>query len=336
MPTVTAAFARHMATAAGLQLTHKGSVLQGDTTVYQMEPARDGRVCDLEYYALIEWIRQGAEDQAALVAAYAQAIRPDDLGALGLAIKCAPVLRQSLQRVERYFRLVTDTVRYRLRDDGRLSYFTIEGLSEDHPALHLRNECALASFLTGLRGMAGSQLTPERLTFRHACSGDAARYEAQFGCPVVFGAEQDAIVLKSILLELPNRLGDEGLSAFLTEHLKTQIGSQSDDSQLKSRLLELLAPELSNGVPPASDMARCMGMSERTLYRKLAEEGLTYRDVLHQAQSRLARDLLSQNKCSIAEIAFLTGFSEQSSFSRAFKRWVGKTPAQFRQQALPE
>jgi AraC-like DNA-binding protein len=85
-------------------------------------------------------------------------------------------------------------------------------------------------------------------------------------------------------------------------------------------------------VPQAAEIARDMAMSERTLYRRLAEEGLTFRDVLTEAQSSLAQELLRDSDSSIAEIAFLTGFSEQSTFSRAFKRWVGLAPAQFRQQ----
>ena len=80
-------------------------------------------------------------------------------------------------------------------------------------------------------------------------------------------------------------------------------------------------------------MAHFMGISERTFYRRLAEEGLSFRDVLQDAQSALARELLSETDCSIAEIAFLTGFSEQSTFSRAFKRWVGEAPARYRQLA---
>ena len=70
------------------------------------------------------------------------------------------------------------------------------------------------------------------------------------------------------------------------------------------------------------------------LYRRLADENLSYRDVLQDAQLSLARDLLTDSDCSIAEVAFLTGFSEQSTFSRAFKRWVGEAPAQFRQLSL--
>jgi len=95
-----------------------------------------------------------------------------------------------------------------------------------------------------------------------------------------------------------------------------------------------LTPTLSNGRPQAAVIARDMGLSERTLYRRLAEEGLTFRDVVGRAQLALAQEMLRTSDVSIAEVAFLTGFSEQSTFSRAFKRWVGQAPAQFRQQQV--
>ncbi|GHF52466.1 helix-turn-helix transcriptional regulator [Seohaeicola zhoushanensis] len=134
------------------------------------------------------------------------------------------------------------------------------------------------------------------------------------------------------MLDLPNRLGDSAVNAFLTAHLESELGPLSEEASLRAALLRRLTPSLSNGVPQAAVIARDLGMSERTLYRRLAEEGLTFRDVLVQAQSALAQELLRDGSNSIAEIAFLTGFSEQSTFSRAFKRWVGKAPAQFRQQ----
>lgn len=332
MPSVTAAFARRMTHAAGLELTSGGAVLDGKRTLYQMAPAQSGRVSEVEYYALIEWLRQRTPERAPLVSAYAGVISPDDLGPLGLAIKCAPRLRESLQRAARYYRLVTDTVRLTL-DEGDLALFSLHGLTEDHPALHLRNECALAGFVAAMRTIAGADVTPDHVAFRHDAAGDPAQYVEIFGCPVTFGADGDVIALQPATLDLPNRLGDAGLSQFLTAHLKDLMHDLPEDLPIRDRLLRELAPRLSNGVPAAPDVARAMGMSERTLYRKLADAGLTYRDALHHAQLSLARDLLSGRSCSIAEIAFMTGFSEQSSFSRAFKRWEGKTPAQYRAQS---
>jgi len=136
------------------------------------------------------------------------------------------------------------------------------------------------------------------------------------------------------MLDLPNRLGDPAVAAFMRAYLDDQIEAMADGRSLAETLLHQLSTSLSNGVPTAVDVARDLGMSERTFYRRLSDEGMTFQGLLQQAQQSLAKDLLTRGECSIAEIAFLTGFSEQSTFSRAFKRWVGEPPASFRRNAL--
>lgn len=332
MPSVTDAFARAMVQAAGMTMREDGALVSGGVVVRRMPQPTDGRLADTDYFDLLEWIRRGHEDEVALLDAYARLIRVDDIGALGLAIKTAPTLRASLERVERYWRVVTDTAVYRLDETGDPVFFVIEARTGHHPVLEFRNEGALAGFARNMRLFVEGELILDHVSFRHDCRCDADRYAAHFGCPVRFGADRDAIALEPAMLDLPNRLGDAAVSDFLTAHLETEIGPLGDDCSLRAALLRRLTPALSNGAPQAADVARDMGMSERTLYRRLAEEGLTFRDVLTEAQSSLAQELLRDSSSSIAEIAFLTGFSEQSTFSRAFKRWVGQAPAQFRQQ----
>lgn len=334
MPTVTNAFARVMAKAAGMTLTDDGALVSEGAVVRQLPRSSDGRLADTDYFDLIDWIRDRHPDEVALVDAYAALIQTDDLGVLGLAIKTAPTLRASLQRVVRYFRLVTDTAIYELDETGDTAFFVFQAQTQHRAALELRNECALAGFAKNMQRFVASDLALDFVSFRHSCRCDVARYAAHFGCPVRFDADRDAIALKPAMLDLPNRLGDKAVSEFLTGHLDAEINSLRDVGSLGNALLHRLTPALSNGLPQAADIARDMGMSERTLYRRLADEGLTFRDVLTRAQSSLAQELLRDSGTSITEIAFLTGFSEQSTFSRAFKRWVGQAPAQFRQQAL--
>lgn len=333
MPNVTFVFARTMAAAAGMKLTEDGALIHNDEIVHRIAQPADGKLSQHDYFDLIDWIRARHPDETELVAAYASAIQTEDLGVLGLAIKTAPTLRSSLQRVERYYRLVTDTAIYRLEDEAESAALIFEEQTRHHAALELRNECALAAFASNMRMFVGPGLEIDFISFRHDCRCDPERYQQQFGCPVRFNAARNAIVIHPTMLDLPNRVGDKAVSDFLVDHLETEFKSLADDPSVSNTLLHLLTPALSNGVPQAASIAREMGMSERTLYRRLAKEGLTFREVLEQAQSALAKDLLRDSNASIAEIAFLTGFSEQSTFSRAFKRWVGQAPAQFRQVA---
>src|SRR6056297_118005 len=333
MPSVTNAIARAMAHAAGMTLRDDGALVSDGVVVRRLSKPTDGRFPEADYFDLLNWIRRGHEDEFALLEAYAEAIRAEDIGVLGLAMKTAPTLRASLERVERYWRVVTDTANYRLEDTGNLAALVFEARTGRHPVLEFRTEGALAGLARNMRLFVEAELDLDHVSFRHECRSDPDRYALHFGCPVRFGADRDAIALASPMLDQPNRLGDAAVSDFLTTHLETEIGSLGDDTSLRATILRRLTPALCNGVPQAVDIARDLGMSERTLYRRLAQEGLTFRDVLSEAQSSLAQELLRESSSSIAEIAFLTGFSEQSTFSRAFKRWVGQAPAQYRQQS---
>ncbi len=334
MATVTATFAQTLATAAGYSLSETGVVSAGDRVVHRVRVEDGERLSDADYFGFVEWIESAHPDRASLVLAYADRLNMDDLGALGLAIRTAPTLRDSLIRAERYFRLVTDTVRYSLDDAAPHSAFRIESLTAPHAILDFRNECALAALARNLVRLGGDGLSFEELCFRHACTTDPDRYAVGLGCSVRFGADRDAIVMRSDMLDRPNRLGDKAVAAFLTAHLDDQIDALPREGTFGDRLLHRLSTSLSNGVPSAAEAARDLGLSERTLYRRLSVEGLTYQGVLQQAQQSLAEDLLAREDCSIAEVAFLTGFSEQSTFSRAFKRWVGQPPASFRRSAV--
>ncbi|WP_238547607.1 AraC family transcriptional regulator [Meridianimarinicoccus roseus] len=313
-----------------MTLRDDGALIVEGTVAQRLSQPANGRIPDTDYFELLDWIRRRHEDEVALVGAYARQIRVDDIGVLGLAIKTAPTLRASLERIERYWRVVTDTAVYCLDAGANPALLTFEARTEHHPVLEFRNEGALAGLAHNMRRFVRGDLVLDHVSFRHPCRCDPARYAALFGCPVFFEADRNAIALNPAMLNLPNCLGDAAVSDFLTGHLEREIGSLQADVSVRAALLRRITPALSDGVPQAADIARDMGMSERTLYRRLAAEGLTFRDVLTEAQSSLAKDLLRDSDNSIAEIAFLTGFSEQSTFSRAFKRWFGQAPAQFR------
>ncbi|MBO6899076.1 MAG: AraC family transcriptional regulator [Shimia sp.] len=334
MPSVINAFAHAMADAAGLTLTDEGQLLDGGSVLYSMPSTITAKITDTDYFDLIDCIQEQQSDNVVLVARYASAIQVDDLGLLGLAIKTAPTLRTSLLRVQNYFRLITDTAVYTLDETNDGAWFVFQGQTAHRAALELRTECALAGFITNLRRIVQGTVRIDAVTFSHSCRCDRARYEAFFGCPVVFDAPQNAIVFDVRCLELKNQLSDAAVSDYLSKHLDLELQINVPTPTFGATLLHHLTPKLSDGMPQAADVARELGMSERTLYRRLSDEGLTFRDVLAEAQSKLAQGLLKDDTVSIAEIAFMTGFSEQSTFSRAFKRWVGQAPAQFRQQAV--
>lgn len=334
MPNVIAAFSRVLAQAADMTLSEDGVLRDGEEVLLRLPGGSEGRVSVACHFAVMEKVRARRPDWAALMEAYAAAIQPDDLGALGLAFKTAPTLRGSLCRVSRYFRLVADNAIYQLEEEGGLARFIIIPQGAPHPTVAFRNEMALAGWAATLARMSGGRGRLSHVSFRHGPQADTTRYAEIFGCPVRFGAESDAIHMPSAMLDLDNRLGDRGVCDFLTAHLDEALGALPAAAPVKAEALRRLSSMLAEGTPPAALIARQMGMSERTLYRRLSAEGFAWRDVVQEAQKGLAQELLSRSDRSIAEIAFLTGFAEQSTFSRAFKRWFGQAPARYRATAL--
>jgi len=256
MPSVTSAFARAMAQAAGMTLTEDGALVSGGAVVRRLAQPTAGRLADTDYFDLLDWIRREHDDEVALLEAYAGLIPVDDIGVLGLAMKTAPTLRASLERLERYWLVVTDTAVYRLDASGDPALLVFEARTDHHPVLDFRNEAALAGSAHNMRLFVEGELVLDHVSFRHTCRSDPDRYAAHFECPVIFEAERDAIALKPAMLDLPNRLGDAAVSEFLTAHLETEIGPLRDDPTLRAALLRRLMPALSNGVPQAADVAR--------------------------------------------------------------------------------
>lgn len=332
MATVTMAFAHAFARAAGFVLTEDGALMEGGEVIRHLR-STDGRLTDTDYFDLIDWIDKRFGDRTGLVIAYASAINIDDVGALGLAVKTAPSLRDSIARVERYFRLLSDSAVYVFDEDADPPTFAHISRSDPHPILALRDECALAAVGQIFRGVAGTNLQFDWVSFSHARTDGADRLSAFLGCPIHYDADRSALAISREALARPNKLGDVAVSRFLTEHLDTELGALSDSSTFERSVAEHLSRTLSNGIPKASSVARAMGMSERTLFRRLAESNLTYQSVLEKTQESLAKNLLADSSYSISEVAFLAGFSEQSSFNRAFKRWVGESPGAYRRGA---
>ncbi|MEM6490576.1 MAG: helix-turn-helix domain-containing protein, partial [Pseudomonadota bacterium] len=170
-----------------------------------------------------------------------------------------------------------------------------------------------------------------RVSFAHEAPSRRAAHEAFFRCPIRYGADGDALAIPTDVADKPNRLGDQGVSAFLDAHLDDELNQLATDDDWDGRIRAQIAEALSDGPPSIAEVARRLGVSTRTLQRRLSENGVAFQILRDGARRDLAETLLRKTQYGLSEVAFLTGFSEQSSFNRAFKRWNGQTPAAFRQ-----
>ncbi|MCB1451861.1 MAG: AraC family transcriptional regulator [Nitratireductor sp.] len=285
------------------------------------------------YYDLLERIA-AQTDPTDLPIRVGASMQLNEYGALGLAFKAATTLGGSFQRIERYARLWTSVVEYELRPDPRGTLFILHRLGERRLGLRLSNEATLASAVSIARQVSPVHFTPLEVFVQHPAPESTATHADYFDCPVRFDADYDALLFSPKTLSQPNILGDEGISRYLISHLDAELAEIAEEAPLVVRAKDTIAQALSEGTPRMADIARALGLSARSFHRRLSEHGMSFQTLTEDTRRALAEGLLRDENHSLAEIAFLTGFSEQSSFTRAFKRWVGTTPASYRKDRM--
>lgn len=281
------------------------------------------------FYGMIE-LMADQMDITPLPLVVGEAMRPDEYGALGLAWKAAPNLLGSFSRVERYWRLWTSFSRYELEDTERGVLFIEHRDGSRRLGMRISIEADLASGVSLGRQVSPRPFAPLEVFFKHSAPETLTHHEAYFGCPVHFGADMDAMLLSHQSLSEPNVLGDEGITRFLVSHLDQELSEIDEPPPLLVQTKDEIARALSEGLPKMADIARQMGLSARSFHRRLAEQGLSFQTLTEETRREIATAMLQEERYALAEIAFLTGYSEQSAFNRAFKRWMGVTPASYR------
>lgn len=328
MGQVTSLFARKMVAAAGDSidasrlLTGVGINPEGPWDPKDMIP-------DNDYYDMLESIAKQT-DVTALPLRTGESMRLDEYGALGLAFKAATTLGASYARIERYARLWTSVVEYEVREHPSGTLIMLQREGERRLGLRLSNEATLASAVSIARQVSPEPVKPLEVFVQHCAPKSVAAHEDWFGCPVRFNADLDAILYSRQTLAQPNLLGDEGISRYLISHLDAELSQITQEVTLVDQAKDAIAQALSEGSPKMAHIAGGLGLSARSFHRRLSEHGMSFKMLTEETRRDLAEGLLRDEQHSLAEIAFLTGFSEQSAFTRAFKRWVGHTPATYR------
>lgn len=293
-----------------------------------IDPTR--MVSSSAYYDFFAALAERDPNGLALPLRIGAAMRSDEYGAFGLAWKSAPNLRGSYARSARYGHVLGCAETYSVEKFPGGLFFNLEKAGDGRMGMLLSNEASMSAVDTISREVSTGNFVPLAVHFKHAPRGDISVYETHFGCPVHFESGRDALLVSEESIDAPNRLGDETIAGFFDRHLEQQLASLTQDSSLELRVRRAVANMLSEGVPTLSSIASELAMSGRTLQRRLSEDGHSFQSVVDMARKDLAQRLLSETDYSLAEVAFLTGFAEQSGFTRAFKRWAGQTPRSYR------
>lgn len=329
MPYVSIIVTQYFASAAGFVLTPDGCLSQGEETLLRAK-VTNGKIAAQAHYDILGFVAKQVPDRAAISIRHAQAIDIDKLGTFALACKAAPNVKSVLQRMARYHTLLSDSVRYHLDMQGRSTFLRQEVLVGSGPGLVFSPEAGLSAMFHAVDQVAADKIIPALVTFQHTPPRDAHLFGEFFGCQVKFGAKADGVLFSQATVETENKLGDQALSDFLTKHLEAELRQLTPEPSLVQTTKEEIASVLSEGLPKMADVARELGLSVRSFHRRLADHGASFQTLAEDTRREIALSMLRDESCPLSEIAFLTGFSEQSAFNRAFKRWTNDTPANYR------
>jgi AraC-like DNA-binding protein len=196
------------------------------------------------------------------------------------------------------------------------------------------SEFASAFLVARGRLWTGVQWTPERVTFQHARSALPSDLASAFGCPVEFSADELEISFARELLDLPHLHADSRLLDILLRYTDTLVTAIPDPGDLVATAAASIARQLASAVPTLSSTAAALRLHPRTLQRRLADHASTHAMVVDGVRRSLALKYIVDAGISVEEIAYLLHFSDGTAFYRAFKRWTGESPRQYRLHAL--
>ncbi len=241
----------------------------------------------------------------------------------------APTVGGAFAELARYFPLINSTVRLRL-EVGTDVRILLESPYDPAALTRPYAEYALAAIFLRVRSAMRLSFTPRLVCFAFPPPDDTTEHERVFGCPVRFGAGENAVVFDAESWALVNEVADPGLFAVLEEHARLRVEKVSREAPAVTEVRRALMSELKGGNPSVAAVARRLAISPRTLQRRLQSQGLRFSDLLDSLREGAAKTYLADPRLAIAEVAYLLGFADQSSFHRAFKRWTGKTPNEYR------
>lgn len=230
----------------------------------------------------------------------------------------------------RYFRIVNTAIRLPIDTSGDPVAFEIVDESRPEGATLPYAEYCFAVFLLHIRAATGVNFPVRRVQFAHVRPPSTSEHERIFGCPVDFEASRTRMLLDRAVWETPTTGAQVGVLAVLAEHADLLLERLPKGPDLVERTRRAINQRLRGGDPALDAVAAELAMSARTLQRHLRDLGYSYNDLADEVRRAAAGLYLQQPDVAIAEVAYLLGFSDQSTFNRAFKRWSGVTPKQFR------
>ncbi|MFW1763038.1 AraC family transcriptional regulator [Acinetobacter calcoaceticus] len=249
---------------------------------------------------------------------------------LGHSLITSTTLKEMFLRIIRYFRIVTDIPELEFYGEGKNHYFVIHVPDEVQPE---SIDAFISVFIRSSRALQSSVFSPLRIELRRSEPQDLETFQSILKAPIVFNAPKDMIVFDTATIEQPLDGGNPSLTQEYDEIINRYL-ARFDKENILARVKVKLIEKLSTGDFQQQDVAKSLGLSIRSLQRKLSAENTSYSELLDNTRHELALSYIKNSSHNITEIAYILGFTDVSSFTRAFRRWTDLSPLHYREKHL--
>jgi AraC-like DNA-binding protein len=258
----------------------------------------------------------------------------DAFGLLSYAVLNASTVGIGVTNLARFFGSVVEGAQARLSTRGNESRLRISVDGIDRSTNRHLQECGVLVVVRMIGRLIGdSSWRPTGVSLAHPAPRSVAAHTDSFGVAPKFGTRSNEIRFEASVMKREVRDADRSLLPDVDERLQDIVGREPDEESWLSALRIQVASRLCDGHPTLRTIAPELGLTARTLQRRLAMQGLTYRDLVQDARKRLAARYLEESETDLTEVAFLLGYSELSAFSHAFHRWTGTSPGAVRRRS---
>ena len=256
-------------------------------------------------------------------------VHANEVGVLGYAMLHSSTLGSAIKRFVRFGRLVATNLEAACEVEGG-SWRLYSRRPSPNPGFRQPLDAASAGIVTTVREITQRQVDPVEVRFTYQRPDDLTELRSVFRSDLIFGEPGGSISFRAQDMELPTVKAEGQLSMYLDRLAEQELAALPRADTFARRTGQLIWRRLSEGQPLIDEVASELGVSVRTLQRRLREEGTTYAEVIDLLRKHMSPTLLRDNSLAVYEVAYLLGYSDPSAFHRAFRRWHGTSPAEHR------
>lgn len=308
-------------------------VRQSTTFDFSALSDAEGFIACADFARLLEEIAQTIGDRC-FGLHFGERSNPKNIGPLVYAVLNSPTIAAACETAARYLHVHNQALNLSLNVANKLAHFAYSysdiGLKQPRQF----SEFTMAGALNTFRIMAGSQWAPREIQFAHDAPESNAEHLRVFGAPVIFRCASNALIMEREFLDQTIPAADHRLYGILSRYLDDVLTKMPKEDGLVATIRKAIGELLKDGTPKLARVAKSIAVSPRTLQRRLEKHDLDFKTLVHETRHQFALEYLRDRENTLTQIAFLLGYSEVSAFNRAFKRWTGSTPLDYRRKQV--